>query len=322
MKKVLFFAALALPLCALLATTYQVQAPATATNPFEKSNIFMLPDDYELSNDEADPLSGTWGVAPSSEGEGTAGYFVPHGYPFKVTQIGHVAIVFTADTVNWKNTGSAVILSPNLLGEPGSELGKTTTKAPTTPFTEFTWTDISSKNISITSGGFFAALLLTKDAAVVGYPATCNDFSPPVHHTSWAKLTFLDGSQRWAPFDSIGFSGESWAWGDSVDIMIRVRGAGPLGIEEELLPVAMTLTPSATIMASEGMVNYFLPEAGAVEITLWDASGRLVRNIYSGSSSSGEHSISWNASTLASGAYFMRLKTSTGVKVAKVVLAN
>jgi hypothetical protein len=308
MKKVLFLIALAVPVAILMAAE-PVNTPfISSPNSFS----IQMPDEYTLILDEVGYI-GAFTALPKGNRLGVK--FTPPAYPFKITQVAYAL----SDFPNYDRACNVVMFSEGLSGAPSSELGrKNGVKA--TAALDFYWVDVTSLNLTVNSGAFFVAVEYATDS----FPAIAIDGSSPQHHASWFYTTFQDdpGHPRWEPFDNINSQFPNMTMGDTFDIMIRAKGTAPGVGEVELEPAVMAIWSSSIILASEGTVNYTLPEAGTADISLWDASGRLVKTIYSGSSAAGEHSISWNASGLANGAYFMRLKTATDVKVAKIILAN
>jgi type IX secretion system substrate protein len=73
---------------------------------------------------------------------------------------------------------------------------------------------------------------------------------------------------------------------------------------------------------AETNILYTLRGASYVKITIYDRLGREVAVVFDGQENEGEHSVSFNASTLPSGIYFYRLKTSDHTEVKKMVLAK
>ncbi len=87
-----------------------------------------------------------------------------------------------------------------------------------------------------------------------------------------------------------------------------------------LANVPNPFNPSTTI-------NYELPVAAQVRISVYDISGRLVRVLEEGSRSAGQHSVHWNGrdakgSAQASGMYFVRLKAGGTTGVRKITLVQ
>ncbi|MCH8171222.1 MAG: T9SS type A sorting domain-containing protein [Bacteroidetes bacterium] len=99
-----------------------------------------------------------------------------------------------------------------------------------------------------------------------------------------------------------------------------------VSVEDELgIPTNYTLSqnypnpfnPSTTI-------NFSLPQTGNVQLTLFDALGRKVKDIVNKVFSVGNHSVNFNASSatggLSSGVYFYRLQADNFVQTKKMIL--
>ena len=90
-----------------------------------------------------------------------------------------------------------------------------------------------------------------------------------------------------------------------------------------VLPIKTELTdaypnpfnPSSTI-------NYGLKTEGQVEIMVYDATGRLVEELINGHQDAGYHSITWNASNQASGAYLITMTTGKFTSTQKLMLVK
>jgi uncharacterized repeat protein (TIGR01451 family) len=57
-----------------------------------------------------------------------------------------------------------------------------------------------------------------------------------------------------------------------------------------------------------------------VTVQVFDIAGRLVETLVSGQQAAGTHTISWDASRLASGIYLVRMQTDTGIATQKITL--
>ena len=66
--------------------------------------------------------------------------------------------------------------------------------------------------------------------------------------------------------------------------------------------------------------RFALPERVRVNLTVYDVGGRLVTRLVDESQPPGIHEIEWDASGLASGAYFVRLTTKEFTKTRRVLL--
>jgi hypothetical protein len=61
---------------------------------------------------------------------------------------------------------------------------------------------------------------------------------------------------------------------------------------------------------AETNISFSLAEAGNVSLEVYDLSGRLVTTLVDGQMEAGEHVVSWDASSVSSGVYFLRLATA------------
>lgn len=67
-------------------------------------------------------------------------------------------------------------------------------------------------------------------------------------------------------------------------------------------------------------IQYVISKKTAVRISIRNINGQLVQILYDGVQSPGEHRISWNAMTLASGIYFCELRTELSGDILKMLL--
>jgi hypothetical protein len=70
----------------------------------------------------------------------------------------------------------------------------------------------------------------------------------------------------------------------------------------------------------EFRIQFTLEKSTAMELKVFDVTGRLAQVLATGTLTAGEHVRSWNASCLASGVYFVRLEQATGAVTRKVLL--
>jgi endonuclease/exonuclease/phosphatase family metal-dependent hydrolase len=69
-------------------------------------------------------------------------------------------------------------------------------------------------------------------------------------------------------------------------------------------------------------ILYSLPRASDVNLSVFDVTGRLVRNLVTNHQSLGGHSVEFDATGLSSGIYFVRLETGEFSQVQKLILAR
>jgi len=72
-------------------------------------------------------------------------------------------------------------------------------------------------------------------------------------------------------------------------------------------------------------VSYYLPESGHVEVVVFDVSGRMITRLVDQTVAAGEHSVAWTGSDsrgsrVASGVYFIRMKTGRVVNTKRVIM--
>lgn len=70
------------------------------------------------------------------------------------------------------------------------------------------------------------------------------------------------------------------------------------------------------------VIEFALPQAGFVSLKVYNLLGAEVATLVSSEMTAGRHSVSWNASDLASGVYLYRLKAGTFVQTRKLTLSK
>ena len=76
---------------------------------------------------------------------------------------------------------------------------------------------------------------------------------------------------------------------------------------DESGPDLLSLSVRPNPVVSTSTISYSLPEACAVQLTVFDTCGRLVATLQDGSMPSGSHSVVWHAEGVAPGIYFCRI---------------
>jgi hypothetical protein len=67
-------------------------------------------------------------------------------------------------------------------------------------------------------------------------------------------------------------------------------------------------------------VEYAVPEASTVRLTVYDIAGRVVRRLVDTSAGAGTHTLDWNTAGMPNGVYFYRLEAAGRVATRKVVI--
>jgi len=68
---------------------------------------------------------------------------------------------------------------------------------------------------------------------------------------------------------------------------------------------------------SETIIAFELPEAGHVELEVYDIRGRLVQKLFSSTLAPGKHKVTWSADKFAAGVYFYQMKHENGKRLVK-----
>jgi len=92
-------------------------------------------------------------------------------------------------------------------------------------------------------------------------------------------------------------------------------------------PVQLTLNVCPNPLRSRAAIAWALPVAGRVSIRVYDAAGRVVRDLVSENMDAGRHSATWDGRAadgrrIANGVYFCNLATAVGSRQQKIVIAK
>lgn len=107
----------------------------------------------------------------------------------------------------------------------------------------------------------------------------------------------------------------------SMGMLIYQNGTGlPTSIEAlEAERMAVQLTNYPNPFTNSTAISYKLKEAGQIDISIYNASGRKVESFYSGWQPAGTYSINWDATGLPAGIYLARMETPEGMTFTRLV---
>jgi hypothetical protein len=93
------------------------------------------------------------------------------------------------------------------------------------------------------------------------------------------------------------------------------------------VPVQLSMNVYPNPLRSRVAIAWELPVAGRVSIKVYDAAGRVVRDLASGYMGAGRHSVTWDGRAadgrrIANGVYFCKLTTVVGARQQKIVIAK
>ena len=89
---------------------------------------------------------------------------------------------------------------------------------------------------------------------------------------------------------------------------------------EDFGPSTLTLNAYPNPVRDQGTVEYELPEASKVRLSVYDLLGRRVTTLVRGSKKAGRYTATLNASRLTSGVYFARLRAGGATRTQKIVV--
>ena len=98
-----------------------------------------------------------------------------------------------------------------------------------------------------------------------------------------------------------------------------------VGVAGETVETSLRLGCHPNPFNPKTTIEFYLPERGAMDLAVYDVSGRRVALLEHGTMGAGEHRAEWDGrcgdgSAAATGVYFMRLRTMDGSKTVKAVL--
>jgi hypothetical protein len=111
---------------------------------------------------------------------------------------------------------------------------------------------------------------------------------------------------------SLSLAGDMDASNDTMSGIVLVQ---PVGIAEgkSVTPDFRLDVPKPSVVRGNVTIKYALPRAAATEMSIYDATGTMVRRLVRGTSSAGVHAVTWDGSddagrAASAGAYFCRLE--------------
>ena len=131
---------------------------------------------------------------------------------------------------------------------------------------------------------------------------------------SWSDKEIVDeGLNRAGWYVYLNFTAVKATWYDS-----------PVGVRDGLPNLTLD-APHPNPFNPSTEIHYVLPSASRVQISIYDASGRVVSELANEEQVKGDHSVHWNGrdargSMVSSGVYFVRLEANGETRTQKMVL--
>ena len=87
------------------------------------------------------------------------------------------------------------------------------------------------------------------------------------------------------------------------------------------LPLEVSLSPAyPNPFNPSTSLAYTVPVDGNITLSVYDVNGRLVESLVDSYQTAGNYSTVWNAASISSGVYFVRLSASSEILTQKVML--
>lgn len=159
---------------------------------------------------------------------------------------------------------------------------------------------------------------LGKTCSRLGAP-TSNEYwgMDPYNFAGAARQNFRGGYMIWY----LDFAWVYDAWGR------RIASVSPVTDEATVTPPELSLAISPNPTRASATISFSLPEAGPVNLTVYDLAGRVVSTLADGQQAAGHQSINWNRTSqdgqrARAGVYFVRLMTPTQVLKQRLVIVE
>lgn len=253
------------------------------------------------SNDcNGNTITNFWGIALGEEYSYTHSCSRLVSPPFDVPQ----AVSITLEICHWMDSEG----SPPSYSYDGGNVNILTSGEPDDPGELLDPCGGTPYDMIINTSTYYFACLVDNEMGFTG------------HYTSWVTSLF-----DLTPY--AGMSGVRIAFDFGSDESIQYYGwyihyaniwTQPTGVEEKAnLPVITSFSVSPNPSVGEATVTFTLSKTSNVEITLFDATGRVVENLGSGTFTSGEHTLRVSANP---GVYFVKLEAPGKTELQKLVI--
>lgn len=219
----------------------------------------------------------------TGDSSGYGNQFLPPNYPFVIDSIG-----FYASAGAQGDVYLVIMDDDGANGEPGTVLFSTTVNV-ANGFTGMINVPVAP-TIQIDNGMFYAgAIIATTSTIAIGY-----DIIPP----GAVSRRSYEFTGSWAPSRT----------SSTQDYWVFAHGSWTsVGVDEIGITVPSQFSLACpTFVTAKSVFSLSVVSESDVSISLFDVSGRNVRNIFSGTLSAGNHSLGFDSEDISSGLYFLR----------------
>ena len=175
---------------------------------------------------------------------------------------------------------------------------------------ELTWTTASETN----NAGFEVQHRRVTDTAPFG---------------AWDKIGFVDGHGTTTQAQSYRFEAEALSVGThqfrlkQVDLDGSTTIHGPVTVELQMKEPLRLAAPAPNPVSGQATLSFAVKESQTATLRLYDALGQEVATVYEGTPTAGEsQAVQFEATDLASGMYFLRLRAGSHVRTQRLTVVR
>lgn len=156
------------------------------------------------------------------------------------------------------------------------------------------------------------------------------DIERSIDGNAFAKVGFESGQGTTTETTSYQFVDARLPYGVS-EVSYRLRQVDVDGDQTLSDARRVTLTPTEVsligsvpnpVASNQAEIRYELPEAMNVRLSVYDLLGRQIATLVDGEQIAKQHRVAFDASSLASGTYLIRLETDRGATTSKMTIAR
>ena len=156
------------------------------------------------------------------------------------------------------------------------------------------------------------------------------DIERSIDGNAFAKVGFESGQGTTTETTSYQFVDARLPYGVS-EVSYRLRQVDVDGDQTLSDAQRVTFTPTEVsligsvpnpVASNQAEIRYELPEAMNVRLSVYDLLGRQIATLVDGEQIAKQHRVAFDASTLASGTYLIRLETDRGATTSKMTIAR
>ena len=126
-----------------------------------------------------------------------------------------------------------------------------------------------------------------------------------------------------SPTDSSDYAGILIVHTTFGDVVVKLSGTGTvLSVPEEpKIPLEFELADAfPNPFNNTTIISFSIPEYSEIRLSVYNLTGRLVQELSRGHLNAGQHSVAWNAGSIAAGSYIIRLENGDISKSTEVTL--